>query len=187
MDLGFTAMTKAVSQQDEDGKGENERPRNLTATKREEPDEERREEILSLRWATAGRVIRTSTSVLLLYCFGIGVAEAIECSVACPEPAGCSGSCCCCFEFQDRLTAPVRYAKRAGSQTTRPARRRQSYFFLALRAVFFFAAPVLRAVEVLARAVLRLAVFFAPFFAAFFIAISRLSSSSVGSGCPVKA
>src|SRR5690606_6405348 len=67
-------------------------------------------------------------------------------------------------------------------------------FLAAFFAAGFFAAPVLRAVAVLAFAVVFFtaflaAAFLAGFFfaAAFFIAISRLSSSSVGSGCPVKA
>ena len=57
-------------------------------------------------------------------------------------------------------------------------------FLAALRAVVLRA--VLRAVEVLAFADLR-AAFLAGFFAAFFVAMVRLSSSSVGSGCPVNA
>src|SRR5690242_14323741 len=57
-------------------------------------------------------------------------------------------------------------------------------FLVALRAVVLRA--VLRAVEVLAFADLR-AAFLAGFFAAFFVAMVRLSSSSVGSGCPVNA
>src|SRR5262249_62123649 len=52
------------------------------------------------------------------------------------------------------------------------------FFFAVLRAVFFAA---------FAFTVFFFAAFFAVFFAAFFIAISRLSSSSVGSCCPVKA
>ena len=56
----------------------------------------------------------------------------------------------------------------------------QDYYY------FFFA--VLRAVFLAALAfTVFFAAFLAGFFAAFFIAISRLSSSSVGSGCPVKA
>lgn len=58
--------------------------------------------------------------------------------------------------------------------------------FLTTDYYFFFA--VLRAVFLAALAfTVFFAAFLAGFFAAFFIAISRLSSSSVGSDCPVKA
>src|ERR1700752_4132511 len=109
-------------------------PEREQKTKRGKREEKRGEEILSLRWATAGRVIRTST-----------------CDVACYRCCSCYGCClslvpdrldgpvrvAVALSLMDRLTAPVRFAKRAGSLTPRPARRRQSYFFLALRAVFF--------------------------------------------------
>ena len=82
----------------------------------------RGEEILSLRWATAGRVIRTSTIGVALALTAIDVAVL----PLCREPADSSGPYCCCLEFRDRLTPPVP-SPRAGTQTTRPARRRKPY------------------------------------------------------------
>src|SRR5579885_379755 len=68
-------------------------------------------------------------------------------------------------------------------------RLRAGRFFAALRAVLRL--PVLRADAAFARAGLRLpdffAAFLADFFAAFFMAMVRLSSSYVGSGCTVNA
>src|SRR5579885_376844 len=93
----------------------------------------------------------------------------------------------------DALLARAAFAITAFFAALRPpffaARLRAGRFFAALRAVWRL--PVLRAEAAFARAGLRLpdffAAFLADFFAAFFMAMVRLSSSSVGSGCPVNA